>query len=135
MEEILKQSAIWAEALGSGDENNVTALYHKDAVLWGTLSPVIRNTPELIREYFVKFATLDRIKVDFSDPVIRQYGNVAINTGYYVFSWYEDGKKVVVPARYTFAYVNEGGWKIIDHHSSVVPEQPFDMTKYMKAVL
>jgi hypothetical protein len=132
MDEILKQSAIWAEALSSGDENNVTALYHKDAVLWGTLSPVIRNTPALIREYFVKFATLDRIKVDFSDPVVRQYGNVAINTGYYVFSWYEEGKKVVVPARYTFSYVNEGGWKIIDHHSSVVPEQPFDMSKYIK---
>lgn len=133
MDEILKQSAIWAEALSSGDESNVTALYHRDAVLWGTLSPVIRNTPELIREYFVKFATLDRIRVEFSDPVIRQYGNVAINTGYYVFSWYEDGGKVVVPARYTFAYVNEGGWKIIDHHSSVVPEQPFDLSKYIES--
>jgi hypothetical protein len=130
MDEILKLSANWSEALSSGDENNVTALYHEDAVLWGTLSPVIRDTPELIREYFVKFATLDRIRVEFSNPVIRRYGDVAINTGYYVFSWYENEKKVVVPARYTFAYVYKGGWKIIDHHSSVVPEQPFDLSKY-----
>jgi hypothetical protein len=133
MDEILNQSAIWAEALSSGDERNVTALYHENAVLWGTMSPVIRNTPELIREYFVKFATLDRIRVEFRDPIVRQYGNVAINTGYYVFSWYEDDRKVVVPARYTFAYVDESGWKIIEHHSSVVPEQPFSLSKYIEA--
>ena len=132
MDEILKLSANWAEALSSGDENNITALYHEDAVLWGTLSPVIRDTPELIREYFVKFATLDRIRVEFSKPVIRRYGDVAVNTGYYVFSWYENAKKVVVPARYTFTYVYEEGWKIIDHHSSVVPEQPFDLSKYIE---
>ncbi len=132
MEEILQLTIDWGVALCSGDENNVTALYHKDAVLWGTLSPVIRDTPELIKEYFVVFATLDRINVEFSDPVIRKYGNVAVNSGSYVFSWYEDGKKVVVPGRYSFMYLLEDEWKIIDHHSSVTPEQPFDLSKFIK---
>jgi hypothetical protein len=125
MEEILELARKWEKALSSGDENNVTALYHEDGVLWGTLSPVIRNTPELIREYFVKFATLDRISVEFRDPVIRRYGKVAVNTGYYTFSWFENGEKVVVPARYSFVYLFEKDWKIVDHHSSMIPEQPF----------
>lgn len=131
MQEILKAAQQWQEALSSGDENNVTALYHPEAVLWGTLSPVIRNNPELIKEYFVKFATLEDIRVEFKDPVIRIYGEVAVNTGYYTFSWKENGKMVVVPARYSFVYKKKGDWKIIDHHSSVIPEQPFDLSKYM----
>lgn len=132
MQEIIDTTNKWKVALSSGDETNVTKLYKHDAVLWGTLSPVIRDTPELIREYFVKFATLEDIKVEFSDPVVRVYENTAINTGYYTFSWKENGHSIAVPARYSFVYIRENGdWKILDHHSSVIPEQPFDITKYI----
>jgi hypothetical protein len=130
MTEIIEAANQWKEALSSGNEANVTRLYHKDAVLWGTLSPVIRNRTDLINEYFVKFATMEGIRVEFGESVIRRYGDMAVNTGYYTFSWKENGKKITVPARYTFVYILEEGWKIVDHHSSVIPEQPFDLRKY-----
>jgi len=131
MTEIFEAAEQWKEALSSGNETNVTRLYHKDAVLWGTLSPVIRNTPELINEYFLKFATLEGIRVDFGEQFTRVYEHIAVNTGNYTFSWMENGKKIMVPARYSFVYVREDGWKIIDHHSSVIPEHPFDISKYI----
>ncbi len=131
MDEIIEIGKKWKAALSSGNEENVTKLYHKDAVLWGTLSPVIRNTPELIREYFVKFATLEDIKVEFRDREVRRYGDIALNTGYYYFSWKADGKKIIVPGRYSFVYKFEDEWKIIEHHSSVIPDQPFDISKYI----
>ena len=133
MQEILKAQERWQEALSSGDENNITKLYHPDAVLWGTLSPDLRNTPELIGGYFKRFATLHDIKVEFGDHDIRELDKVAVNTGYYTFSWKEDGKEITVPARYSFVYVHEDEWLIIDHHSSVIPETPFDPSKYISS--
>jgi len=131
MDEIIELGKKWGLALCSGNVNNVTDLYAEDAVLWGTLSPVIRNTPELIREYFIKFATLEDIEVGFGDHEVRKYGNVALNNGYYTFNWKEDDKNIMVPARYSFVYKLDDEWKIIDHHSSVIPEQPFDLSRFI----
>ena len=53
---------------------------------------------------------------------IRVYGDTAINTGYYTFSFLKDGESKSLPARYSFVYVKRNGdWKIVDHHSSKVP--------------
>jgi len=130
MNEIIELGKNWKKALSSGNVDNIAKLYAGDAILWGTLSPVIRNTPELIREYFLKFATLEDIKVEFRDREVRRHGDIALNTGYYIFSWKEDGKMITVPGRYSFVYKFDGEWKIIDHHSSVIPEQPIDLSRF-----
>jgi len=132
MNEIIELGKTWKKALSSGNVDNITKLYAGDAVLWGTLSPVIRNTPELIREYFLKFATLEDITVEFRDREVRRHGDIALNTGYYSFIWKENGKMITVPGRYSFVYKFDGEWKIIDHHSSVIPEQPFDLSKFIE---
>ncbi len=122
----------WKEALESGNPDNVANLYADDGILWGTLSPVIRKETNAIREYFVKFATLENIQVNFKNEEIRIYGNFAINTGYYNFSWIENNKTIDIPSRYTFVYkFQDGKWLILDHHSSVIPEVPFDTSKYI----
>ena len=55
----------------------------------------------------------------------RVYGNTAVNTGYYTFSYTKDGETKSIPARYSFTYVKDGNdWKIVDHHSSAVPTPP-----------
>ncbi len=86
----------------------------------------MRNTPELIREYFEKaFKALPGHKVTFGEQLIRIYGNTAINTGYYTFSYMKDGETKTLPARYSFVYVKRGGkWVIVDHHSSAMPALP-----------
>jgi hypothetical protein len=65
----------WAETFVSDDPDPILALYAKDAVLWGTLSPVRRDDPAALRDYFVKaFAALPGHKVSFGDQLIRVYG-------------------------------------------------------------
>jgi hypothetical protein len=54
--------------------------------------------------------------------MVRVYGNTAVNTGYYTFSYTKDGETKTIPARYSFTYVKDGDtWVIVDHHSSSVP--------------
>jgi uncharacterized protein (TIGR02246 family) len=122
-EDVAAAGAKWAEVFVNDDPAPILSLYDNKAALWGTLSPTLRNTPEAIREYFVKaFAALPGHKVVFGDQYIRVYDNTAINTGYYTFSFMKDGESKSLPARYSFVYVKgSDGWKIVDHHSSKVP--------------
>lgn len=113
----------WAETFVSDDPDPILALYAKDAVLWGTLSPTRRDDPAALRDYFVKaFAALPGHKVSFGDQLIRVYGNTAVNTGYYTISYVKDGEAKTLPARYSFTYVKQDGkCLIVDHHSSEMP--------------
>jgi uncharacterized protein (TIGR02246 family) len=125
-EEVAAATTKWAEVFVIDDANPILALYDKEAVLWGTLSPTRRDDPAAIRDYFVKaFKALPGHKVTFGDQYIRVYGNTAINTGYYTFSFVKDGETKTLPARYSFVYVKRNGkWLIVDHHSSAVPPAP-----------
>jgi uncharacterized protein (TIGR02246 family) len=125
-EEVEAAAAAWAQALGEDDPDKVLPLYASDAVLWGTLSPKLRSDPEALRDYFVgAFKVLSGLKVAFGDHLIRVYGNTAVNTGYYTFSFVQNGESKTFPARYSFTYVKNGDrWMIIDHHSSAMPPPP-----------
>lgn len=125
-EDVAAATAMWTKLFVDDNPGPILALYAKDAVLWGTLSPTRRETPETLREYFVgAFKALPGHKVEFGDQLIRVYGNTAINTGYYTFSYVKDGQARSIPARYSFVYVKQGGkWLIADHHSSAMPAPP-----------
>jgi uncharacterized protein (TIGR02246 family) len=116
----------WADALVQGDPDKILPLYATDAVFWGTLSPTVRSGRAAIRDYFVTAVkVLPGLKVNFGDQLIRVYGNTAINTGYYTFSYVKDGETKTLPARYSFTYVLDGeNWMIVDHHSSAIPSPP-----------
>src|ERR1700757_2571504 len=116
----------WGQALGQDDPEKVLPFYSNDAVLWGTLSPTLRSDPAALRDYFVTaFKVLPGLKVTFGDQLIRVYGDTAVNTGYYTFSYVKDGEARTLPARYSFTFVKEGGnWMIVDHHSSAMPAPP-----------
>src|SRR6266404_6296194 len=106
----------------AGPQEDVAAAGQK----WGTLSPTIRSDPAAVKAYFVgAFQALPKATVKFGDQVIRVYGNTAVNSGYYTFSYTKDGETKSIPARYSFTYVKDGNdWKIVDHHSSAVPAPP-----------
>lgn len=125
-EDVAAAAVKWTQVFTDDNPDPIMALYAKDGVLWGTLSPTRRDTPAALREYFVNaFKALPGHKVTFGDQRIRVYGNTAINTGYYTFSFMKDGKPATLPARYSFTYVKTGGqWLIVDHHSSAVPPAP-----------
>jgi uncharacterized protein (TIGR02246 family) len=124
--EVAEATLGWGQALGEGDPEKVLPLYADDAVLWGTLSPAIRSDRAALRDYFVTaYKVLPGLKVAFGDQLIRVYGNAAVNTGYYTFSYVKDGEAKSLPARYSFTYVKNGErWLIVDHHSSAMPSPP-----------
>jgi hypothetical protein len=116
----------WASVFAENNPDTIVALYSKDAVLWGTLSPTVRSDPAALKAYFVgAFQALPKATVKFGDQLIRVYGDTAVNTGYYTFSYTKDGETKSIPARYSFTYVKDGNdCKIVDHHSSATPSPP-----------
>jgi uncharacterized protein (TIGR02246 family) len=125
-EDVTAAAARWADAFSAETPDRILTLYDHDAVLWGTLSPKRRDNPEAIRDYMVNaFKALPGHKVAFGDQLIRVYGDTAINTGYYTFSYNKDGESKSLAARYSFVYVKRNGqWMIVDHHSSAMPVPP-----------
>ena len=122
-EDVAAATLEWGRALGEDNPDKVLPLYSNDAVLWGTLSPTVRSDRPTLRDYFVTaFKVLPGLKVAFGDQLIRVYGDTAVNTGYYTFSYVKDGETKSLPARYSFTYVKNGEhWLIVDHHSSAIP--------------
>ena len=128
--EVAATTQTWIDTVTSGKPtvvDDVVALYSQDAILWATVSEQKRDSAQELRDYFEVFAKQPNLKAEGYKPVIRVYDNVAINSGYYTFTYDgEGGKKKVVPARYTFVYRkgNDGKWLILDHHSSAIPKAP-----------
>jgi uncharacterized protein (TIGR02246 family) len=120
--DIVSAMEAWAAAFSAEHPGTILSFYADDAVLWGTLSPTRRDDPAAIRDYFEQVFAFTERKVTFHDPLIRVYGNTAVNTGPYTFSWVKNGQAETIPARYSLTYVKPNGrWQIVDHHSSVMP--------------
>lgn len=132
-EQIHEIARKWAQAIESRLPENVLKLYHPDGSLWGTLSPVLRQGHQAILEYFVKFLQWEDLKCEFKDGTIRIRDDYAFFSGSYVFTWRARGNNVEVPARFSFIYKKENGnWLIMEHHSSLFPELPFRIRKYIQ---
>ncbi len=124
-EDVAAATRAWIDGMNSHNAERVVALYDADAVLWGTRSSTLRDTPAAVRDYFKILQTVPlSYKVVLGEQRIRIFGNIAINTGTYTFSEDHDGKPITRPARFSFVYLNrDGRWLILDHHSSAVPAQ------------
>ena len=111
----------WVSAIKGGDPNQVTDLYRDDGILLGTFSNKQRVGHELILEYFEKLlkSSVD-VEVVSENPHV--FGSSAVNSGHYNFM--TNGK--TINARFSFVYHKErlptDEWKIVSHHSSVMPE-------------
>jgi uncharacterized protein (TIGR02246 family) len=125
-EDVAAAGQKWGTVFAENNPDTMVPFYAKDGVLWGTLSPTVRSDPGAVKAYFVgAFQALPKATVKFGDQLIRVYGDTAVNTGYYTFSYTKDGETKSIPARYSFTYVKDGNeWKIVDHHSSAMPAAP-----------
>jgi uncharacterized protein (TIGR02246 family) len=116
-------TARWIDAFNRKSARDIVALYATDAVLFGTSSPVLRDNPELVRDYFKDIAALGNATISVGEHRVQLFGNVAINTGFYTRISRQDGKTVRNPARFSFVYEKRGGqWLIVNHHSSALPQ-------------
>ena len=113
--------AKWNKALQTDDADQVTDCYAPNAILLPTVSPKVRHNHAEIRDYFVHFLLKKPIG-RIVEENIRIFEDVAINSGLYTFSMVDGESRKDVPARFTFVYrKDEKGWRIIEHHSSVLP--------------
>lgn len=118
--------AKWTAIFVDDNPDAILALYDDEGILWGTLSPTILVGKPAVRGYFERaYKALPGHKVTFGEQQIRVYGDTAINSGYYTFSYVRDGETRTIPARYSFVYKKRGNdWMIVDHHSSAMPPPP-----------
>ena len=109
----------WVGAIKSGDPKQVTSLYHDDGILLGTFSNKERVGHELILEYFENLLK-SPVDVEIVSEHLHVLESAVINSGLYNFV--TNGK--TVNARFSFMYTknDDSDWKIISHHSSVIPE-------------
>ena len=127
MNELLQK---WVNAIKSGDPKQVTALYLDNGILLGTFSNKERTGHELILEYFENLLKSPvEVEIVSNHPVFEQIEDddeddekgvsCAANSGLYNFV--TEGK--TINARFSFVFMETNdGWKIISHHSSVMPE-------------
>lgn len=120
--------------LGTPDASRKTAdLYALDAVLWGTVSEEVRDTPAEIYDYFDYFARLPKLRLSEYTPVsVRVYGDFATQAGTYTFAWQgPDGETKEKRARFSFTFRRDPksstGWSIVEHHSSAMPTSPLEL--------
>jgi uncharacterized protein (TIGR02246 family) len=110
----------WNDALATGDPDVVTNMYADDAVLLPTVSNQVRHNPAEIRDYFVAFLAKkpQGVVTESNARVLSE--TLATNAGVYVFTF---GDGSTVSARFNYTYeLRDGDWKIIQHHSSAMPE-------------
>jgi hypothetical protein len=115
-------TGLWLDAFNRKNAKDIVALYAPDAVFFGTSSPLLRHSPELVWDYFKSLPTLGDATISMGEHRVQLFGSIAINTGFYTRSSQQDGKLVQNPARFTFVYAKRGGrWLIVNHHSSALP--------------
>ncbi|MFC9914816.1 SgcJ/EcaC family oxidoreductase [Streptomyces sp. NPDC127197] len=115
----------WNNALQTGDAETVADRYAKDAVLLPTVSNKVRTDRAGIVDYFEHFLADKPVGTKVETHINVLDGNSAIDTGVYEFALtdHETGEKRTVTARYTYEYEKRGGeWRIVNHHSSAMPE-------------
>ena len=109
----------WNQALTSGDPIAVASLYGDQALLLPTLSPELRDTRQGITDYFKGFLARHP-SGSITHRQIRLGCNEAVDAGTYRFVLHDP--EATVEARYTFVYgLDQGKWRIMHHHSSLLP--------------
>lgn len=111
---------VWNKAIQTQEPKEVSALYAPNAILLPTLSNMVRHTTEEREDYFEHFLAKGPSGV-IDQSNIRTFGDLAIHSGIYTFTFSSTGASV--QARFTFVYAWNGTkWQIMEHHSSLMPE-------------
>jgi len=114
----------WIDLVSAQDMDGVVNMYAEDGVLLGTYSDKVRLGKDDIKAYFEDFL--------FKKPeasVVDSTTHYVLDKFYVINGFYDfkiedqsKSKKQVVHARFTFVFEKrEGDFKILSHHSSIIP--------------
>ena len=108
----------WVDKIRTNDPKQVVSLYHDDGLLLGTFSDIERKGHDLILEYF---ENLLKSNVDVEIVTEHKHETESLVTNSGLYNFIVDGK--TVNARFSFVFIKiDDNWKILSHHSSVLPE-------------
>jgi uncharacterized protein (TIGR02246 family) len=109
----------WSAAYTSNDSEALVKNYWPDAILLGTVSPIISEGDEAILNYF------SLVKGSGNKNSIQERHNIVLGdnavvvTGFYEFTRTKDGQPSPSPSRFTLLMTKrDGEWRIAHHHSS-----------------
>ena len=109
---------IWVNKIRTNDPEQVASLYHDDGLLLGTFSDIERKGYDLILAYF---ENLFKSNVDVEIITEHKHETDSLITNSGLYNFIVDGK--TVNARFSFVFIKTNdNWKILSHHSSVLPE-------------
>lgn len=122
---------IWMKHVHNRDIDSVVSLYcETHNAFWGTFANHLRCPQSEVRTYFDSFLDVSAINCAIVSKSARQLSeNVIAFSGSYEFTiTTNDGIDKKALARYTFTVRKDDEtpeWKIVEHHSSVMPENGF----------
>jgi uncharacterized protein (TIGR02246 family) len=109
----------WSAAYSANDPETIAKNYCPDAILLGTVSPVISEGTQAIITYFTPTkGTGNKNTIDERRTIVIDDKAVEV-TGFYTFTRMVEGKPVPAPSRFTMLITKRGSeWCIAHHHSS-----------------
>jgi hypothetical protein len=103
-------------AFVAGDLEATAALYSPDAMFWGTVSPELGTSPEVLRKYFA-----DNISASITDSSALVLSD---DTVVFAGRWQTERPTALSLLRFTMVMHKNGGqWRIVHLHSSPRPKQ------------
>jgi uncharacterized protein (TIGR02246 family) len=109
----------WSTAYSSNDPETIAKNYWPDAILLGTVSPILSEGTDAIVTYFTPIkGSGNKNEIDERRTIVIN-DNAVVVTGFYTFTRMVDGKPVPAPSRFTMLVTRRGDeWRIAHHHSS-----------------
>jgi uncharacterized protein (TIGR02246 family) len=109
----------WSAAYSANDPEAIANNYWPDAILLGTVSPVMSEGTEAIIKYFTPTkGTGNKNAIDERRTIVIDDDAVVV-AGFYTFTRMVEGKPVPAPSRFTMLVTKRGGeWRVAHHHSS-----------------
>jgi uncharacterized protein (TIGR02246 family) len=113
----------WLDSVCTHNLNAVMSHYSQNGILIGTLAQKILIGKPAIRTYFVDFLRKPHLCGEINSADVQALSPTTfIVSGIYTFVYKKGSSPAIVPARFSFVFIQEGnGWKIANHHSSKVP--------------
>jgi uncharacterized protein (TIGR02246 family) len=109
----------WSAAYSSNNPETIAKNYWPDAILLGTVSPILSEGTDAIVTYFTPTkGSGNKNTIDERRTIVIN-DNAVVVTGFYTFTRMVDGKPVPGPSRFTMLVTRRGDeWRIAHHHSS-----------------
>ena len=111
------------EYLFNKNDISIVDTYANNGVLIGTFAIKIKKGRQTIKPYFEGLFKKENLRVKFDNDVFtNELDEGYIVSGFYEFSYNENGERKVANARYSYVVQNiNGKMLIVNHHSSQIP--------------